>query len=611
MTTKPLSLLTDLGLWKERKIFDVLPVPAAILNSDLELIYANKSFTQIFGPWEHRKCWEVYHKTQELCKHRSCARAFEKQVPIISKGDGITQHGQSIHYTKYSLPLMDSEGKVSHILELCIDNTSTDILRHEYQSLFDLVPCCIVIIDKELRIIDANRMARDIYGNLEGRQCFHALKDQQSSCTNCVARKAFVTKAPQQDQQLWVTPEGELCNYQVTAVPIEDEKGNVSAIMEMAMDITELTYLRDQGELKNLMLASIVGNSLRGLTVITDQGDIPILNPALIALLGLPAIGIAGPEELYALLPDEVNNAIAGGEPSFLFEELLLFPERGDGAIPVTLQGTRLKMGSKSLGLLLSFQDLREIKRLERAKVEAERMAAVGHTVAGLAHGVKNLVTALEGGMYMLNSGMQGGRAERIAQGMDMLQRNIERIGGFVKSFLGFARGREIRASMGDPAAVAAEVVDQYRVKARQNGINLRYTAQPGMAEAPIDYESLHEGLTNLVGNAIDACLMTEEGKSCSIDVSVSEENGVIRYDVKDTGCGMDADTKKKVFSNFFTTKGENGTGLGLLMTKKLVQEHGGTISLESRVGQGTTFSIRLPRANLPKVAAEGKKKQG
>ena len=66
------------------------------------------------------------------------------------------------------------------------------------------------------------------------------------------------------------------------------------------------------------------------------------------------------------------------------------------------------------------------------------------------------------------------------------------------------------------------------------------------------------------------------------------------------SGCGMEEDTKKKVFSNFFTTKGESGTGLGLLMTKKPVQQHGGTIELESAAGEGTTFIIRMPRANLP-----------
>lgn len=596
----------ELPLSENQPVFDMLPVPVAIVNRELTFIYANKSFKRTFGPWNGRKCWEAYHKTLEPCKQRNCARAFEQGAPVVSQGEGVARSGQIIHYTKYSLPLRVTGEQEPCVLEICIDNTSVDILRHEYQSLFDLVPCSVVVIDTKLRIIDSNQAVRDIYGNLEGKPCFAMLKGLKTPCSDCIVKKAFNSRSPQQDHHVWQHPNGELRDYQVTAVPIEDEKGKVRAVMEMAVDITELTRLREQSTLKNLMFANVVSNALRGLAVVSDDGSIPIQNQALTKILGLPSIGVATGRDLFALLPDKVMKAVESGVDSFLFSEVLLFPERGDKAVPVNLQGSRLKVGSKSLGLLLAFYDLREIKTLEKAKMEAERMAAVGQTVSGLAHGVKNLVTALEGGMYMLNSGMQAGKVDRIAQGMDMLRRNIERIGGFVKSFLHFARGREMRICMGDPAAVAGEVVDLYRVKALQHGIDLRLNSQPGVAPAAIDYEGLHEGLTNLVGNAIDSCLMSERAGPFHIEVNFAEKNDVLIYEVMDNGCGMDAETQKKVFTSFFTTKGENGTGLGLLMTKKLVQQHGGSIELESEVEQGAAFRIRLPRANLPEAAAEG-----
>ena len=605
MIQAPLLDNIDLSLSKNKLVFDILPVPVAILDKELTFIYANKSFKRTFGPWTGRRCWEVYHKTLEPCKQRNCARVFERGAPVISQGDGVARSGQVLHYTKYSMPLNAGGGQGPSILEICIDNTSVDILRHEYQSLFDLVPCNVVVIDTELRIIDSNQAVRDIYGNLEGKSCFAMLKGQKTPCSDCIAKKAFNSQSPQQDHHVWQHPNGELRDYQVTAVPIEDEKGKVRAIMEMAVDITELTRLRDQSDLKNLMFANVVSNALRGLAVVSDDGSIPIQNQALTKILGLPAIGVADGQELFGLLPDKVMKAIESGVDSFLFSEVLLFPERGDEAVPVNLQGSRLKVGSKSLGLLLAFYDLREIKNLEKAKMEAERMAAVGQTVSGLAHGVKNLVTALEGGMYMLNSGMQTGKVDRIAQGMDMLRRNIGRIGGFVKSFLSFARGREMRVRMGDPAAVVGEVVDLYRVKASQHCIDLRLNAQTGVAPAAIDYEGLHEGLTNLVGNAMDSCLMSEQPRRFSIDVNFYEKDDVLIYEVIDNGCGMDAETKKKVFTSFFTTKGENGTGLGLLMTKKLVQQHGGSIELESEVEQGAIFRIRLPRVTLPEATAD------
>ena len=87
--------------------------------------------------------------------------------------------------------------------------------------------------------------------------------------------------------------------------------------------------------------------------------------------------------------------------------------------------------------------------------------------------------------------------------------------------------------------------------------------------------------------------------------VRTFEENGVIIYEVVDNGSGMDYEVKKKVFTTFFTTKGLGGTGLGLLMTKKNIQEHGGKIEMESEKGEGTTFRIRLPRNRLPQLSGD------
>lgn len=598
-----LPLHTDIAEWRDKKIFDALPVPAAILDAEENVVYANEQLSSTFGPWQGRKCSEVYQK-KEICEDGSCSIAFSG-LPHTSQAEGLSQQGQVIRYTKYSMPLCDLDGSVPYVMELCIDNSSIDILRREYQSLFDLVPCSIIIINKDLVIIDSNQAVRNIYGDLEGKQCHTVLKGQDNMCGDCVAKLAFTSKKPQNSMQVWSMPDGREAHMQVTAVPILDNENNVTAIMEMAVDITEIIYLRDQDELKTLMLTSIVENSLRGIVVITDNGDIPIINNGLNQLFGFPSIGISDPDELYRHLPENVNKAIASGVDRFHFNEVLVCRQRVEGGIPVAMHGRRLKHAGKSLGLVLSFQDLRQQKAQETSRMETERLVAVGQTVSGLAHGIKNLVTALEGGMYMLTSGMQGGKAERIAQGINMLERNISRIEGFVKNFLHFARGREIKPHVCDPSAVAMEVAEHFIVKAQQQGIVVEVDVEQGVAPASIDYESIHEAVSNFVTNAIDACLMTEEGRKCSILIGFREEMGELIYFVQDSGCGMDEATRKKIFTNFFTTKGDNGTGIGLLMTKKLVQAHGGYIEVESEPGMGSTFSIHLPRKRLPNPIEE------
>jgi signal transduction histidine kinase len=254
--------------------------------------------------------------------------------------------------------------------------------------------------------------------------------------------------------------------------------------------------------------------------------------------------------------------------------------------------------------------DITEIKKLEKEKLEAERLAAVGQTVAGLAHGIKNLITGLEGGMYMLSSGMTKSNIDRVEKGLDMLDRNINRITTFVREFLNFSKGRTINVQLNDPLRIVEEVVELYGPKARELGIDLKNKTSGKIDLALMDYESMHECLTNLVGNAIDACGMSDGPGGCHVIVKVFEENNVIIYEVTDNGCGMDYEVKQKVFTTFFTTKGLGGSGIGLLMTKKIIQEHGGRIEMISEPGRGSTFRILLPRDRLPKMQTDEEQAQ-
>jgi signal transduction histidine kinase len=249
--------------------------------------------------------------------------------------------------------------------------------------------------------------------------------------------------------------------------------------------------------------------------------------------------------------------------------------------------------------------DITEVKRLEKEKREAERLAAVGETVAGIAHGIKNVLMGLEGGMYAVNTGIQLGDDARIARGWTTLEENVERISQFVKEFLDFAKGRKTTVAMVDPNLPAREVADLFRERAAQSGITLKVDLQPAIPSAPLDEDGIHTCLSNLVSNAIDACMVSEKRREFLVTLTSREENGIISYAVADNGRGMDYEISKKVFSKFFTTKGsDRGTGLGLLTTKRIVHQHGGTISFTSKEGEGSVFRIELPREALPELQA-------
>ena len=121
---------------------------------------------------------------------------------------------------------------------------------------------------------------------------------------------------------------------------------------------------------------------------------------------------------------------------------------------------------------------------------------------------------------------------------------------------------------------------------------------------AAFDRDSIHSALANLVSNAIDACQMdSDSGDRVTIRALLQE--GTIVFEVEDNGCGMDQKVRSLAFTNFFTTKGAGGTGLGLLLTRKVAQEHGGGISFESTPGKGSVFRLEFPRDRLPEIRNE------
>jgi signal transduction histidine kinase len=233
-----------------------------------------------------------------------------------------------------------------------------------------------------------------------------------------------------------------------------------------------------------------------------------------------------------------------------------------------------------------------------RQLVQSERLAAIGQTIATLAHAIKNIIGGLTGGMFVLEKGMELSNEEYRAQGWEMLKGNVAKIKNLSLGLLNYAKDREPDFQLCDPNDPVREVFNLMLPRAKDAGVKLKMELAKDLSYTLLDMEGIHSCLLNLVTNAIDACADFEcVNRTLEVVIrSLSVDGWAVEYQVEDNGCGMDAETRKQAFNNFFSTKGSKGTGLGLMITRKVITEHGGSIELTSEKGKGSAFSIRLPK---------------
>ncbi len=230
--------------------------------------------------------------------------------------------------------------------------------------------------------------------------------------------------------------------------------------------------------------------------------------------------------------------------------------------------------------------------QLAEDAIRAERLAAIGQAVTGIAHCIKNMLHGLKGGLFMVKLALKKATGQTDDRGYQILERNQNRLTDLVQDMLTYSKDREPEYEPTDLNELVVSVVELMQTKAGEQQTQLEFRPDATIGDIVIDPKGIYRCVLNLVSNAIDAC----ENEGARVTVTVRPDNGERAViDVTDEGCGMDQDTLANIFQPFFSSKGAQGTGLGLSLTQKIVNEHGGRVSVDSIEGQGSTFSIALP----------------
>ncbi|WP_054029485.1 sensor histidine kinase [Desulfatitalea tepidiphila] len=238
----------------------------------------------------------------------------------------------------------------------------------------------------------------------------------------------------------------------------------------------------------------------------------------------------------------------------------------------------------------------RMVEEKSRRLIQAERLAAMGETVAGLAHAIKNITGSLRGGLFVVDKGFELQNQDYLKQGWRMVRDNVARVEQLSLDLLDIAKPGRPDVTPTDPAAPLRAVFDLMFPRAEAHDVRMTLQCAPDLRAVPMDPEAINRCLLNLVVNALEAC-NSEPNRCLTPTIALTVEAGEegVCYHVSDNCGGMTTEVQARLFKGFFTTKGSRGTGIGLMLARKIVENHQGRIAVSSTKGAGTTFEICLP----------------
>ncbi len=419
-----------------KKYFDSIPSYLTIQDKNLKLLDANKKFKNDFGDIEGRYCYQVYKNRSEKCEVCPVERTFHDGLPHHSEEKVTTLNGIEVSVIVYAAPIWDENGNIISVMEMSTDITDVKQLQNQhkesqrkYQLLFEEVPCFISIQDRNLRILEANRMHREAFGTSYGSYCYEIYKHRKSKCEPCIIQQTFEDGKVHTHEEVVTTRDNKRLNVMVFTAPIKNAEGHIEKVVEMSADITEIRELQD-------------------------------------------------------------------------------------------------------------------------------KLTSVGLLIGTISHGIKGLLNGLDGGIYLVNTGLKKNDRARIDQGWEIASRNIRRIRSMVMDILYYAKDREPDWEKLEIKELMNEVCENFSHRAERLGINYRCIIPESIGNFEADKNAVKSLIINLLDNSLDACRIDNKKENHYITLEIKSKPDNVIFEVADNGIGMDRETKEKALSMFFSFKG-------------------------------------------------------
>ena len=600
--------------WK--KTFDAISDFVFILDPDFRFVKVNKALCDVLNkkPEEiiGKRCFEVLHGIHEPwpnCPHEKTlitkkATVAEINDPnlgalLITNSPILNEKGKligAVHVAKDISELKRMEGELRRereILELVTENMRVGL----------------VMVSKDFRVLWANKVEEEKkHANLIGEHCYEVFNNRDSICPGCPVKEIFETGKDEAVSEQFVEDcGGKRVWVELFASALRDENGNVTSALEVVVPITERKEMEEKLKLYSEHLEELVkkrtqelSESERRYSVLVEEakigvciiqdGKIVFVNKRLLEvggyskdeLIGLPYEKMV--DEKYLQVARERYMRKLLGAPSSTFE-VELRAKNGE-RIPVEMNSSLINYEGRP-AILLVMRDIRERKQLEEQRLKLEKLATIAELATMVGHDLMNPMQAIENAAFILRNELANFQtSDKAIKALQVIQNSINYADKIVNDLKEFAAAEKPILKKTDINTIVEESLSQVHPPE-----NVKIVTEFGrIPEINVDKDMLKRVFVNLAINGIQA--MEKNGGTLKVSTKKVKNSVVICF--KDNGMGMPKEHVEKLFNSIFTTKAK-GMGIGLIICKRLVESHGGSIHVKSEVGKGSVFTVKLP----------------
>jgi PAS domain S-box-containing protein len=458
-------------------------------------------------------------------------------------------------------------------------------------TFFNELPCLVAVHNRQLQVIAANPLYEARLGSRLGQPGWSVYGLDAAAADESPVARTFTTGQAQHRRTDLVRADGAMLPVTVYTAPIRDESGSIELVLEIAADMGEVARLQEELRTTRERYQQLFDEAPCYITVQDRNHRITAANRRFRRDFSLSETDLCHQvyrQRAQPCSPCPVVKTFSDGRPH---QCEITIAKGGGGQQHLLVWTAPLRDADGNISHVMEMStDITRVRQLQ------DQLSSIGLLIGSVSHGIKGLLTGLDAGMYTLTQGFSRDNAAEQEEGLEMVGFMVARIRRMVLDILHYAKVQDFQWQRLAVAEFARELAKAFASKAAANEIAFDCRFDPDLGEFEADAGIVRAIITNLLENAIDACMVDPSGRAHAVTFSVKGQDETIAFSVKDNGIGMDAETRAKIFTPFYTSKGSRGTGLGLYISNQLLAQHGGTIRLDSHAGQGACFSLTIPR---------------